>query len=275
MNLKRTIGKIIILILLILIAVIMLFPFVWMVLGSFKPKDELFAVPMKLLPTRWMTSNYSKVFEDIPFAKFYLNTAKIAILSTAGQVVTCCLAAYAFSKLHFPGRDILFMVYLGTMMIPYQVIMIPQYELMRSAGLLNSHTALILMHCFSPFGVFLLRQFMVSIPDSLLEAARIDGAGDLRILTQIMIPLSKSSLATLIILKFLDSWNDYTAPLIFLNEKEKFTIQIGIRSFQQEFGVEYTLILAATTMSIIPVILLYVALQRYFIEGIAASGVKG
>ncbi len=272
---KRRISRAIVYLVLVVVALIMLFPFVWMVLGSFKPKDELFAVPMQLLPTRWMKSNYSRVFETIPFAHYYWNTAKIAVLSTAGQVVTCCLAAYAFSKLHFKGRDILFMAYLGTMMIPYQVIMIPQYELMRNAGLLNSHAALILMHCFSPFGVFLLRQFMISIPDSLLEAARIDGAGDLCILTRIMIPLSKSALATLIALKFLDSWNDYTAPLIFLNEKEKFTLQIGIRSFQQEFGVEYTLILAATTMSIIPVVLLYVFLQKYFIEGIAASGVKG
>ena len=230
---------------------------------------------MKLLPSTWMWKNYLAVFQKIPFFLFYANTAKIAVLSTIGQVVTCSLSAYAFAKLQFKGRDLLFMLYLGTMMIPYQVTMIPQYELMNNFGLLNSHTALILLHCFSPFGVFLLRQFFVSIPDSLIEAARIDGAGDLRILGQIVLPLSKSALATLVTLKFLDSWNEFTGPLIFLNEKTKYTLQIGIRAFQQENGTEYTLILAATTLSLIPIVLIYIFAQKYFIEGIAATGVKG
>lgn len=260
---------------LILIAVTMLFPFLWMVLGSLKPKAELFAVPMKLFPSTWMWKNYRDVFQKIPFVQFYINTAKIAIFSTLGQVITCALSAYAFAKLKFKGRDFLFMLYLATMMIPYQVTMIPQYELMNKLNLLNSHTALILLHCFSPFGVFLLRQFFVSIPDSLIEAARIDGARDFRILTQIVLPLSKSALATLVTLKFLDSWNEFTGPLIFLNEKVKYTLQIGIRAFQQENGVEYTLIMAATTMSLIPIVLIYICAQKYFIEGIAATGVKG
>ncbi|MDO4325219.1 MAG: carbohydrate ABC transporter permease [bacterium] len=262
-------------VILVLIAVTMLFPFLWMVLGSLKPKSELFAVPMKLLPSTWMWKNYRDVFQKIPFVQFYINTAKIAVFSTLGQVVTCAFSAYAFAKLKFKGRDFLFMLYLATMMIPYQVLMIPQYELMNKLNLLNSHTALILLHCFSPFGVFLLRQFFVSIPDSLIEAARIDGAKDFRILTQIVLPLSKSALATLVTLKFLDSWNEFTGPLIFLNEKTKYTLQIGIRAFQQENGVEYTLIMAATTMSLIPIVLIYICAQKYFIEGIAATGVKG
>lgn len=260
---------------LVILALFMLLPFIWMVIGSLKPKSELFAVPMKLLPSKWMWSNYSDVFTRIPFLQFYYNTAKIAILSTIGQVVTCSLSAYAFSKLHFKGRDFLFLLYLGTMMIPYQVIMIPQYELMNNFNLLNSHAALILIHMFSPFGVFLLRQFFVSIPDALVDAAKIDGASDLRILTQIILPLSKSALATLITLKFLDSWNEFTGPLIFLNQKAKYTLQIGIRTFQQENGIEYTLILAATAMSLIPILLIYISAQKYFIEGIATTGVKG
>lgn len=272
---KKRIFYPLILIALILLAIIMLFPFVWMVLGSLKPKAELFAIPMKLFPSTWMWKNYRDVFQTIPFFQFYLNTAKIAVFSTLGQVITCSLSAYAFAKLQFKGRDFLFMLYLGTMMIPYQVTMIPQYELMNNLGLLNSHMALILLHCFSPFGVFLLRQFFVSIPDSLIEAARIDGAGDFRILGQIVLPLSKSALATLVTLKFLDSWNEFTGPLIFLNEKAKYTLQIGIRTFQQENGVEYTLILAATTLSLIPIVLIYIFAQKYFIEGIAATGVKG
>lgn len=275
MKTKKRIFYPLIFVILVLVAITMLFPFVWMVIGSLKPKAELFAVPMKLLPSTWMWKNYLAVFQKIPFFLFYANTAKIAVLSTLGQVITCSLSAYAFAKLQFKGRDLLFMLYLGTMMIPYQVTMIPQYELMNNFGLLNSHTALILLHCFSPFGVFLLRQFFVSIPDSLIEAARIDGAGDLRILGQIVLPLSKSALATLVTLKFLDSWNEFTGPLIFLNEKTKYTLQIGIRAFQQENGTEYTLILAATTLSLIPIVLIYIFAQKYFIEGIAATGVKG
>ena len=275
MKMKKYVFYPVIFLILVLIGATMLFPFLWMVIGSLKPKAELFAVPMNLFPSTWMWKNYGDVLKKIPFVTFYVNTAKIAVFSTMGQVITCALSAYAFAKLRFKGRDFLFMLYLATMMIPYQVTMIPQYELMNKLNLLNSHAALIILHCFSPFGVFLLRQFFVSIPDSLIEAARIDGAKDFRILSQIVLPLSKSALATLVTLKFLDSWNEFTGPLIFLNEKEKFTFQVGIRMFQQENGTEYTLIMAATTMSLIPIVLLYVFAQKYFIEGIAAAGVKG
>ena len=184
-SVSQKVFKVVIVVILVALALFMLFPFVWMVLGSFKPKDELFAVPMTLFPTRWMGSNYKDVFIKIPFAKFYWNTAFVAVMSTIGQVITCSLAGYAFSKLHFRGRDGLFLLYLGTMMIPYQVTMIPQYELVRNLGLLNTHWALIILHWFSPFGVFLLRQFMISIPDSLVESARIEGAGEMRIAFQI------------------------------------------------------------------------------------------
>ncbi len=275
MKMKKYVFYPVIFLILVLIGATMLFPFLWMVIGSLKPKAELFAVPMNLFPSTWMWKNYGDVLKKIPFVTFYVNTAKIAVFSTMGQVITCALSAYAFAKLRFKGRDFLFMLYLATMMIPYQVTMIPQYELMNKLNLLNSHAALIILHCFSPFGVFLLRQFFVSIPDSLIEAARIDGAKDFRILSQIVLPLSKSALATLVTLKFLDSWNEFTGPLIFLNEKEKFTLQVGIRMFQQENGTEYTLIMAATTMSLIPIVLLYVFAQKYCIEGIAAAGVKG
>ena len=274
-KISKRIFTAIILVILVALALFMLFPFVWMVLGSFKPKDELFAVPMSLLPQRWMPSNYKDVFVKIPFAKFYVNTTYIAVMSTIGQVITCSLSAYAFSKLQFKGRDALFMLYLATMMIPYQVTMIPQYELVRNMGLLNTHWALIILHWFSPFGVFLLRQFMISIPDSLVESARIEGAGEFRILTNIILPLSKSALATLVTLKFLDSWNDFSAPMIMLSDKSKYNLQLGLRMFQQEFGVEYTLILAGTTLSLIPILIIYIFAQNYFIEGIANTGIKG
>lgn len=275
MKKKRAVQTALILVLLVLVAVVMILPFIWMVLGSLKMKSELFAVPLRWLPEKPIWSNYSDVFEKVPFMKFYWNTAKVAVLSTAGQVITCALSAYAFSKLEFRGRDALFLLYLATMMIPSQVTMIPQYELMNTIGILNSHWTLIILHWFNPFGVFLLRQFFVSIPDSLVEAARIDGASETKIFTNVICPLAKSAFATLITLTFLNSWNDFQGPLIFLSSKEKFTLQLGIRYFQQMFGTEYTLIMASTTMSLIPILIIYMFCQRYFIEGIAASGIKG
>ena len=265
----------IILILLIGVALVMVFPFLWMVLGSVKSKSELFAMPIKWFPETAMWNNYKQVITKVPFFQFYFNTAKVAVISTIGQVLTCALSAYAFSKLEFKGRDTLFVLYLATLMIPGQVTMIPQYELLNKIGLMNTHWTLILLRWFSPFGVFLLRQFFISIPDSLVEAARIDGASEPRIFAQIMIPLSKSAIATLVTLTFLNSWNEFMGPLIYLNDKEKYTLQIGIRYFQQMWGTEYTLIMAATTMSLIPIVIIYVFAQKYFIEGIATAGVKG
>lgn len=275
MKKKQAISRTVIILLLLLVAVIMILPFIWMVLGSLKMKSELFAVPLKWLPETPVWSNYSQVFEKVPFLAFYWNTAKVAVLSTAGQVISCALSAYAFSKLEFRGRDILFIFYLATMMIPSQVTMIPQYELMNKIGLLNNHWTLIILHWFNPFGVFLLRQFFISIPDSLVEAARIDGASEVKIFTRVICPLAKPAFATLITLTFLNSWNDFQGPLIFLSSKEKFTLQMGIRYFQQMFGTEYTLIMASTTMSLVPILIIYIFCQKYFIEGIAASGIKG
>ncbi|RZS94058.1 carbohydrate ABC transporter permease [Cuneatibacter caecimuris] len=275
MKKKQVASRALIIFLLVLVAFIMIMPFIWMVLGSVKMKSELFAVPLKWLPETPVWKNYTDVFEKVPFLQFYWNTAKVAVLATLGQVVTCALSAYAFSKLEFRGRDVLFMFYLATMMIPGQVTMVPQYELMNHLNLLNNHWTLILLRWFSPFGVFLLRQFFISIPDSLVEAARIDGAREVKIFTTVICPLAKPAFATLTTLTFLNAWNEFMGPLIFLNEKSKFTLQMGIRYFQQMFGTEYTLIMASTTMSLIPILLIYMLAQKYFIEGIAASGIKG
>lgn len=275
MKKKRVASRIVIIFLLVLVAFVMILPFIWMVLGSVKMKSELFAVPLKWLPEKPIWKNYTDVFEKVPFLQFYWNTAKVAVLATAGQVVTCALSAYAFSKLEFRGRDVLFMFYLATLMIPGQVTMVPQYELMNKLGLLNNHWTLILLRWFSPFGVFLLRQFFISIPDSLVEAARIDGAKETKIFASVICPLAKPAFATLTTLTFLNAWNEFMGPLIFLNEKSKFTLQMGIRYFQQMFGTEYTLIMASTTMSLIPILLLYIFAQKYFIEGIASAGIKG
>ena len=273
--LQRKASSFVIVGILIIVATVTIFPFLWMVLGSVKTSSELFAVPMKMLPTIPQWSNFTRIFDSVPFALFYWNTAKIAVLATVGQVFACAFSGYAFSKLNFPGRDKLFILYLATLMIPSQVTMIPQYEMLNQLGLLNTHMAIIILRWFSPFGVFLLRQFFVTIPDSLIEAARIDGAGEARIFFRFMLPLSKSAIATLVTLTFLSAWNEFLGPLIFLNDRNKFTLQIGIRYFQQEFGTEYTLIMGATTLSLIPILIIYIFAQKYFIEGIASSGLKG
>lgn len=279
MNKKKTrssiVGNTILYIIIILGAVLSLLPFIWMVSGSFKFDAELYEWPIQWIPRVFRWSNYKEVFDAIPFWTYFKNTLKLAIIITALQVVTCSLAAYAFSKIPFPGRDKLFLMYLATMMIPFQVTMIPQYILMGYLNLRGSHWPLILIQAFSPFGVFLLRQSFVSIPLDLSEAARIDGCTEFGILTRVILPLSKASLATLITFTFTNVWNDYLAPLIYLTKDSLKTIQIGIRAFMTTNGVEYSLILAATCLGIAPLLIVYFCCQRYFIDSAASTGLKG
>jgi multiple sugar transport system permease protein len=253
----------------------MIIPFIWMLSGSLKTEATLFEYPIKLLPEHPAWSNYPEVWTRLPYGMFYINTAKIALISTLGQLLVCSLGAYALARIHFPFRDKIFIIFLATMMIPSQVTMIPQYQIMRVLGLMNKHGAIILLHLFNPFGVFMLRQFFLSIPMELSESARIDGCGEFGIYRRIILPLSKPAIATLTVFTFMGSWNDFMTPLIYLNDKNLFTLQIGIRYFQQLYGTEYTLVMAATSLSLIPVVFIYLIAQRYFIEGIATSGLKG
>jgi multiple sugar transport system permease protein len=271
----RMIGNVFIYIILSAVAITMVIPFLWMLSGSLKTEATLFQYPIKLFPDQPMWSNYKDVWTRVPYFKFYLNTSKISILATLGQIFVSSLSAYAFARLNFPGRDKIFILFLATMMIPNQVTMIPQYSLMRKLGLINTHTALILLRLFSPFGVFLLRQFFMGIPHELSESARIDGCKEFKIYSRIIIPLSKPALATLIVFTFMGVWNDFLGPLIYLSNQNLYTLQIGIRYFQQLYGTEYTLVMAATSLSLIPVIVIYLFAQRYFIEGIVTTGLKG
>ena len=256
-------------------ALLSLLPFLWMISGSMKLDTELYEWPIKWIPDPPRFSNFTDVLEAIPFMTYFFNTLKLAVIITALQLVTCSLAAYAFSKIPFPGRDKMFLMYLGTMMIPFQVTMIPQYIMMGNLGLRNTHTVLILIQAFSPFGVFLLRQAFVGIPRELSEAARIDGCSEMGILVRIILPLSKANLATLTTFTFCYVWNDYLAPMIYLSKDNLRTIQLGIKVFNTVNGVEYTLILAATVMGLAPLILIYLFCQKYFIESAATSGLKG
>jgi multiple sugar transport system permease protein len=261
--------------LLTLVAVIMIIPFVWMLSGSLKNEATSVAVPGQLSPDQPVWSNYHTVWTRVPFEMFYLNTIKIAVISTLGVLIVSALAAYAFAKLQFPGRDKLFLLYLATMMIPGQVTMIPQFTIIKEMGLINNHWALILLDLVHPFGVFLLRQFFIGIPNDLSESARIDGCSEFGIFARIIVPLSKPAIATLTIFTLLGSWNSFLNPLIYLSSKELYTLQIGIRYFQQLYGTEYPLIMAATTLSLLPIIVVYLFTQRYFIEGISTTGLKG
>ncbi|MDR1470862.1 MAG: carbohydrate ABC transporter permease [Spirochaetaceae bacterium] len=256
-------------------AITMVIPFVWMLSGSLKTETTLFALPFKLIPEHPRWGNYADVWTRVPYGLFYINSAKISVFATIGQLVVCSLGAYALARINFPHRDKIFLLFLATMMIPNQVTMIPQYQLIRLFHLTDTHTALILLRLFSPFGVFMLRQFFLTIPMELSESARIDGCNEFTIYAKIVLPLSKPALATLTVFTFMGAWNDFMGPLIYLNSKERYTLQLGIRYFQQVYGTEYTLVMAATALSLIPVIIVYLFAQRYFIEGVATSGMKG
>lgn len=253
----------------------MVVPFFWMVLASFKSSNEVFSIPVKILPTVWHFENYKTIWQKIPLMTFFKNTVKLTVITTVIQVFTSCFAAYGFAKVRFKGRDLLFVIYVTTIAVPWQVYMVPQFALMSKLHLTNSHLGLILMQAFSAFGVFLMRQFMMGIPNELLEAARIDGLSEYGIFARVALPLLKPGIATLIIFTFVNIWNDFMGPMIYLNSTELKTIQLGIRMFISQYGADYALIMAASVCSLVPVLAIFILCQRWFVEGITAGGVKG
>ena len=260
---------------LLVIGLTMLVPFFWTLSSSLKYDREIFEYPIKWIPEVLRWSNYEEVWTRVNFLTYYLNTIKLSLIVTIGQVVTCSLAAYSFAKMDYPGRDKIFLCYLATMMVPWHAIMIPQFIIIKNLGFYDSHWSIILMNLFSAFGVFLLRQFMLGIPMELSAAARIDGCGELKIYSQIIMPMCKPGLATLVVFTFNFMWNDYMGPMIYLNTDKLKTIQIGLAAFRTEYGAEYGLIMAGTVCSLLPMVLIYCVAQKYLIEGIAFSGLKG
>lgn len=260
---------------LVLMAVIMLIPFVWMVSASLKFEKDVFSFPIVWLPPQPQWKNYEEIWKKVPLLTGFLNTAKLTFFTTFLQLVTSGFAAYAFAKLEFKGRDTLFMLYVMTISIPWQVYMVPQYKLITWLGLTDSHLGLILMHAFTAMGVFLMRQFFVTIPNELLEAARIDGLSEYGIWAKLMVPLSKPAVATLCITSFTFEWNDFMGPLIYLSSQNKKTIQLMLRMFNSQYSSNYAQIMAAAVAALIPVLILFLFLQRYFVEGVASSGIKG
>lgn len=258
-----------------LIAAGMLVPFLWMISASLKLNKDVFSYPVKWIPEKLQWSNYKIIWEKISLMTFFKNSVKLTTIITGIQVFTSSFAAYGFAKLKFRGRDVLFLLYICTIAIPWQVYMVPQYILVGKVGLTDSHLGMILMQSFTAMGVFLMRQFYMGIPNELCEAARIDGMTEYEIYIKIMLPLSKGGLATLVISSFVIVWNDFMGPLIYLSSVEKKTLQLGLRMFISQYTAEYNLIMAASIVSLIPVFVIFIALQRFFTEGIASSGIKG
>lgn len=269
-------GKIILYFILILLTLIMLLPFVWMLSSSLKLNKDVFTFPMQWIPQNPRWTNYQEIWTTIPLAKFITNTAKLTIIVTVLQLLTSSFAAYAFAKLDFKGKNILFIGYISTIAIPWQAYMVPQFIMMRNVFHLNdTHLAIIALQAFSAFGVFLMRQFYHDIPNELCEAARIDGMNEYQIWWRVMLPLSKPALSTLTIFTFVNTWNDFLGPMIYLTTTEKKTIQIGLRMFISQYSTEYGLIMAASVIALIPVLVVFLSLQKYFVQGIATSGLKG
>lgn len=271
----KKMNQIVLYLALILIALIMLIPFAWMLSASLKLNKDVFAYPIQWIPQNPRWQNYVDIWTKIPLGTFILNTAKITIIVTFLQVLSSSFAAYAFSKLRFWGRDVLFISYLMTIAVPWQTYMVPQFILMSKLGLNNTHLALILLQAFSAFGVFMMKQFYQGIPGELCEAARIDGMSEYGIWARIMLPLSKPAIATLIIFTFVGTWNDFLGPMIYLTKTELKTIQIGLRMFITQYSSEYGLIMAGSVVTLIPVLVIFLIMQKNFVQGISVSGLKG
>lgn len=260
-----------------LIAVLFVVPLVWMVLSSLKTAPEVFARPFHWLPARVQWQNYATVWmnEEASMLRAFANTLYIALFSIIGQMFISSLAAYSFAKINFKGKQVVFMLFLSSMMVPSQLTIIPRFMLFKTIGLYNNLWAIILPAFFGATSIFMLRQFYMGLPNDLIEAAKIDGAGHLRIFLRIMLPLTKAALMSLIILAFISSWNEYMAPLIFLVKKELYTVSQNIQWYMLDEFKEHNLTMSAATSAIVPVVILFIVGQKYFVEGIATSGVKG
>lgn len=269
------INRVILYVVLIALAILMLIPFAWMLSASLKLDKDVFVFPIQWIPENPRWRNYIDIWTKIPLSTFVFNTAKLTIIVTFLQLLTSSFAAYAFAKLKFKHSNLLFLAYIATIAMPWQVYMVPQFIMMRSFHLNDTHLAIICLQAFSAFGVFMMRQFYQGIPDELCEAARIDGMNEYQIWYKVMLPLSKPALSTLTIFTFVATWNDFLGPMIYLKTESKKTLQIGLRMFISQYSSEYGLIMAASVLSLIPVLVVFLSLQKYFVEGIAATGVKG
>jgi multiple sugar transport system permease protein len=250
-------------------------PFIWMALSSFKPEGEIRSVPPTWLPETWTLDNFRDLFSRLDFPLFFFNSALVAVVVTAGNLLFCSLVGYALAKLRYPGKKVLFLAVLGMLMVPGMVTFVPQFVLVSNMGLTNSYAGLILPFLVGPFGVFLMRQFLQSIPDDLIEAARVDGAGEFRIFFRVVLPLCRPALATLGILTFLASWNNFLWPLVVASTEDKDTLPVALALYSiGQNRTDFGLLLAGAVVVVLPVLIVFLLLQRHFMRGIATTGLK-
>jgi multiple sugar transport system permease protein len=258
------------------VSISFLIPFVWLVLSALKQSDEIFVFPPVWIPKHFEWHNFVDAMTEVPFGQYAINTLIIAVLNVVGNVISCSLVAYGFARFRFPGRRILFMILLATLMIPSQVLLVPQFILFQKLGWVNTFLPLWVPSLFgTPFFVFLLRQFFMTIPVELEEAARIDGAGPFRIFFTIVLPLIKPALTAVAVFSFQGAWNDFLGALMYLNDPSKFTLQLGLAQFQGTFHTQWNLIMAASVVVMLPMLIIFFLAQRYFVEGITLTGSKG
>jgi len=260
---------------LVLAVLVTLMPFIWMLLGSFKTQGEILRDPSGFLPADPTMGNYSTWFRDLNIGRFFANSLIVAVFTVLGNLLFCSMVGYALAKLDFPGKRFLFLLVMLTLMVPGVVTFVPLFVMVSKLGLVNTYPALFLPFLASPLGVFLMRQFISGIPDSLIEAARIDGAGEIRIFARVVMPLCGPPLATLSILTFLGSWNNFLWPLVAAQSEDKYTLPVALSLFSTgQNATDYGLLLAGSVLVITPIVALFVAMQRFFIQSIAATGIK-
>jgi ABC-type glycerol-3-phosphate transport system permease component len=272
----KTLENASVFVLLILVTALVGTPFFWMLTTALKTKAEVFALPLTLLPGTPHWENFLRAWNSAPFGQYFLNTLFVTFAVVTLELINACLAGYVFARIDFPGRDFLFLLFLAVMMLPRQVVVVPVYIIFKNLGWINTYMALIIPFAANAFGTFLLRQTFMAVPEELTDAARIDGAGHLSILWNIMIPLSKPAMATFILLSATWRWNDYFWPLIFTNSNNMRTLPVGLIMMRSsEAGTEWNTLMAGTVIVLAPILLLFLFTQRQFIEGIARSGLKG
>jgi multiple sugar transport system permease protein len=253
----------------------LLMPFYWMVVSSLKHSNEVFSIPIHWWPQTFVWDNYVDIWQKSSMTTWLKNTLILSVAVTVLQVLTGSFAAYGFAKIRFPGRDLLFVLYLGTIAVPWQSYMVPQFVLMSKLHLTNTLWAIIALQAFGAFGVFLMKQYFESIPEEISEAARMDGLSEYGIWARIMVPLSMPAVASLSLLTFVNTWNDFLGPLIYLRDPGIQTIQLGLRRFIDAYNADYALILTGSVLSVLPIAIVFLLGQRYFVEGIASTGLKG
>jgi multiple sugar transport system permease protein len=274
-KLKKGISTCVLYLLLIIGSIIMILPFYWMIATSLKTSSEVLKMPPMWIPTSWKWSNFAEAWKAAPFARYFLNTVIVTVFSTLGELVTSILAAYAFYRLEFYGKKVIFSILLGTMMIPGEMLLMSNFVTLTQLGWINTYQALIVPWTASAFSIFMFRQYFSTIGDELYYAARIDGSKDFGYLINIILPMSKPMIITIVIIKAIGSWNSFMWPLVVTNSENMRTLSVGLTAFITDTGTNYQLLMAASTFIILPMIIVFLVMQKYIIEGISHAGIKG